>query len=184
MSTTVTKPIRAPAMTWWKRKRDPFVEREKSLAAEIAALESQIKRLDSRLQREHAQPGPAPRRPAAPGSQGSTAAPAVPPAELAIASGSRGVLNPRHETPATPQHFNELGVRKYDLLALFDRLRNGLRGPTPANPQLLKMLAAGNIEGLRPLRVEKRKARRRFLLLAALLFVVLLGIVSVFVRHG
>ena len=75
-------------------------------------------------------------------------------------------------------------MRKYDLVALFRRVRSWFNGPAPANPQLLKMLAAGNIEGLRPLRIEKRKARRRFLALAAVLLLVLLGIISVFIRHG
>lgn len=167
-------------MAWFKRKSDPISQREKALTAEIAALESQIKRLDTRLQREQNQPAPA----TPPPTSTRPPPPAPPPVEMVIEGGSRSVRNLRPELPSTPQHYNELGVRKYDLLALWERLRSWFAGPSPANPQLLKMLAAGNIEGLRPLRIEKRKARRRFLVLATLLFLVLLGIISVFIRHG
>lgn len=175
--------LKLSPMLWSKRKRDPVAEREKSLAAQLAALEQEIKRLDTRLQRAHSQPR-APARRGEP-TRPATTAPAPPPApDLAIAGPNRGLLHARQESPTTPQHYNDLGVRKYDLVALIERVRNWFRGPAPANPQLLKMLAAGNIEGLRPLRIEKRKARRRFLLLATLLFVVLLGIISVFIRHS
>jgi len=173
-------------MPWLKLKRDPLSQQEKTLAAQIAVLESQIKRLDTRLQREQSQPkgrGRGDEGRGVPSSPAATIA-TPPPADLVIEGSSRAVLNPRPEPRSTPQHYNELGVRKYDLVALWERVRGWFAGPGPANPQLLKMLAAGNIEGLRPLRIEKRKARRRFLVLAALLFLVLLGIISVFIRHG
>jgi hypothetical protein len=44
-------------------------------------------------------------------------------------------------------------------------------------------LAAGGIQGLRPLRREKRVARNRFFVLVAFLFFVLLGILIVHVRN-
>jgi hypothetical protein len=44
-------------------------------------------------------------------------------------------------------------------------------------------LAAGGIQGLRPMRYEKRVARNRFILLVVILFFTLLGIITVFVRH-
>jgi hypothetical protein len=44
-------------------------------------------------------------------------------------------------------------------------------------------LAAGGVQGLRPLRYEKRVARNRFILFVALLFSVLLGIIVVYVHH-
>jgi hypothetical protein len=47
----------------------------------------------------------------------------------------------------------------------------------------VNLLAAGSVQGLRPLRYEKRVARRRFILLVIALTLVLLGIVSVFVRN-
>jgi cell division protein FtsB len=45
-------------------------------------------------------------------------------------------------------------------------------------------LAAGGIQGLRPMRYEKRVARNRFIALVIILFLTLLGIVAVFVKRG
>ena len=87
------------------------------------------------------------------------------------------------ETPTTPAHFNELGVRKYDLAALLRRLKNHFRGPSTTNPKLVSYLAAGGIQGLRPMRYEKRVARNRFIALVIFLLLMLLGIITVFVRH-
>ena len=66
-----------------------------------------------------------------------------------------------------------LGVRKYDLPALWDRLRNHFRGPTTTNPRLVNYLAAGGVHGLRPMRYEKRVARNRFLALVILLIFII-----------
>jgi len=74
-------------------------------------------------------------------------------------------LRGRGEAGDSPEHFNELGVRKYDLSALIARLRNLFRGPSTTNPKLVSYLAAGGVQGLRPLRYEKRIARRRFVAL-------------------
>ena len=173
-------------MAWLKRNQDPISAKAKQLNAEIAALEAQIRRLDSRLQ--HEQLAPAPRvtptpRAVPPARTPAPAAPAPRPPDLVIEGGSRSLLTDRAEPPSTPEHFNEFGVRKYDLVAALGRIRRWFRPNAPSNPQLLKLFAAGNIEGLRPLRGEKRKARRRFLILAAVLLAALLGLVSVFVRQ-
>jgi hypothetical protein len=52
-----------------------------------------------------------------------------------------------------------------------------------SNPKLVNYLAAGSIQGLRPLRYEKRVARNRFIVLTIVLLLVLLGIISMFLRH-
>jgi hypothetical protein len=88
------------------------------------------------------------------------------------------------EAATTAAHFNELGVRKYDLPALWRRVRNHFRGPATNNPKLVNYLAAGSIQGLRPLRYEKRVARNRFLFLVIILIVVLWGIISFFIRRS
>jgi cell division protein FtsB len=170
-------------MSWLKRKPDPLSERAKALSAEIAALEAQIHRLDTQSQQGPAPPRPSaaaalrnpePERPAAP----KTAAGGEPFFE----PGGQAMLKSESE-PSTPQHYNELGLRKYDLAALCERIRGWFRGPTASNPKLVNLLAAGSLQGLRPLRYEKRVARRRFILLVFALLLVLLGILSVFVRH-
>ena len=80
-------------------------------------------------------------------------------------------LRPAEET-AAPDQFNEFGVRKYDLPGLFGRLRQHFRRPTTSNPRLVTYLAAGGVQGLRPLRYEKRVARNRFIVLVIFLFVI------------
>jgi hypothetical protein len=88
---------------------------------------------------------------------------------------NRAKLAARDE-PEAPEIFNELGVRKYDLPALFNRVRNHFRGPTTSNPRLVNYLAAGGVQGLRPLRYEKRVARNRFFALVIVVTAVLLGL--------
>jgi cell division protein FtsB len=44
-------------------------------------------------------------------------------------------------------------------------------------------LAAGGVHGLKPMRYEKRVARNRFIALVVLLFLLLLGLICVFVRN-
>ena len=74
-------------------------------------------------------------------------------------------------------------MRKYDLPALWNRLRNHFRGPTTSNPRLVNYLAAGGVQGLRPLRYEKRVARNRVIVLATVLFVILLGTLLLYLKH-
>jgi len=163
-------------MSWLKRKPDPISTRAKTLNAEIVALEAQIRRLDAESRQDPAARKP---RPAVPATASATA----PSAEPIFEAGGQKMLATRHDAPTTPQHYNELGVRKYDLVALGDRMRGWFRGPPPSNQKLVNLLAAGSVQGLRPLRYEKRVARRRFILLVIALTLVLLGIVSVFVRN-
>jgi hypothetical protein len=101
------------------------------------------------------------------------------PSEPVFEEVNRAKLAARDEGEA-PELFNELGVRKYDLPALFNRLRNHFRGPTTSNPRLVNYLAAGGVQGLRPLRYEKRVARNRFFVLVLFVVLGLLGLFLVF----
>ncbi len=92
-------------------------------------------------------------------------------------------MQDRTEPASTPEHYNELGVRKYDFAAFLRRIKNQFSGPSTANPKLVNYLAAGSIQGLRPMRYEKRVARKRLLVLCTLLFLVLAGIIAMFARH-
>ena len=82
------------------------------------------------------------------------------------------------DPPLQREHYNELGVRKFDLLGAWQRFKNHFRPPPAANPKLVNYLAAGSIHGLRPLRHEKRVARNRFILLVVVLVAVLWGIIA------
>jgi cell division protein FtsB len=162
-----------------KKKPDLISAKARSLEQEIAALEAEIKKLDTQLQRA---PSPKLRSTATPLGETITRTaekPAPPPPprpsepvfeEVTVTKASVGAL------PEEPELFNDLGVRKYDLPALFNRLRNHFRGPTTSNPRLVNYLAAGGVQGLRPLRYEKRVARNRFIWLAVIVTAVLFGL--------
>ena len=173
-------------MAWLKKTPDPISDRSRALNKQIAELESQIKKLDAELQRSQTAP-PAPGRgPASgathPGMPGEAPAPTAA-QEPIFEVVDQNRLKNRGEPSSTPEHYNELGVRKYDLPALWQRIRNHFRGPATTNPKLVSYLAAGGIQGLRPLRYEKRVARNRFIVLVAFLFFILLGTIMVFWRH-
>jgi len=177
-------------MALFKKKIDPISERAVALNAEIAEVEAQIKRLDSQLQRA---PEEQPRLRSTALPHGATvhriaelsAQPVATPVveEPIFEEVDQNRLKARDETTITPEHFNDLGVRKYDLPGLVRKLKNHFRGPSTTNPKLVNYLAAGGIQGLRPLRYEKRVARNRFFALVAIISVVLLGIILAFVKH-
>ena len=182
-------------MAWFKKKPDPISDRARALTDEIAALEAKIKSLDSKLQEA---PPPAKLRSTAmphgetiqrehdtrsPKFETPNQKPEVPkPQDPIFEEVDQGRLKARGEI-AAPEHYNELGVRKYDLPALLRRIRNHFRGPSTNNPKLVHYLAAGGVQGLRPLRYEKRVARNRFILLVSFLFLILFGIIWVFVKR-
>ena len=183
-------------MAWFKKKPDPISDRARALNQEIAALESQIQQLSE--QKAQSPPPAKLRSTAIPHGEtiqrGADAEPArkpevrsqkpetTLPQEPIFEEVDQDRLKARGEV-ATPDHYNELGVRKYDLPALLRRIRNHFRGPSTNNPKLVHYLAAGGVQGLRPLRYEKRVARNRFIFFVAILFLALLGILLVF-WHG
>jgi hypothetical protein len=171
-----------------KKKVNPadlISARARALNDQISSLESEIKKLDGQLQSSSAKP-----------KLRSTAIPHG-------ATVSRKIENPpptpkpvSHEPvfeevnaksfqPEADPHdrYNELGVRKYDLPALWHRLCNHFRRPTTNNPRLVNYLAAGGVHGLRPMRYEKRVARNRFIALCIFLFVIMFGTLLVWLNH-
>ena len=59
-------------------------------------------------------------------------------------------------------------------------MKNLFKTPPASNPKLVNYLAAGSIQGLRPLRYEKRVARNRFIFLVVVLVLALWGILAGF----
>jgi hypothetical protein len=163
---------------------DPISERARTLNDQISSLESEIKKLDTQIQRTAT---PKFRSTAIP--HGETVSRKIenpPPAPKPVSHEPVfEEVNPKKFQPeADPRdRYNELGVRKYDLPALWHRLCNHFRRPTTNNPRLVNYLAAGGVHGLRPMRYEKRVARNRFIALVGLLFLILLGLICVFVRN-
>jgi hypothetical protein len=162
------------------QKSDPISERARALNEQIASLEAEIRRLDSQLQHT---PVPRLRSTAVPHGATVVRAPTPPPPPPPEPIFEEVKPLRAVEETATPEHFNELGVRKYDLPGLIDRLRGHFRRPTTSNPRLVTYLAAGGVQGLRPLRYEKRVARNRFIAVVVVLFLILLGIISVIVHN-
>ncbi len=170
-------------MAFAKKKVDPMSDRSRALNEQIAALESEIKKLGAQLQRA---PAPKFRSTAIPHGAiiARTHEPAPPPPPP-VHEPVFEEVKPLSDTEeiAAPDQFNNLGVRKYDLPALFNRIRNHFRRPTTNNPRLVAYLAAGGVHGLRPMRYEKRVARNRFIFFAAALFLLLLGLILMFVHN-
>jgi len=168
-------------MGWFKKKSDPISDRASALSSEIASLEAQIKRLDDKLHRGPGQPRL--RSTALPhgatishNPNGLAAAPPPAPPEPVFEEINQERLTPKTELETATAHYNELGVRKYDFPALLSRIRHFFRGPSTSNPKLVSYLAAGGVQGLRPLRKEKRVARNRFIAFAIFLLVILMGL--------
>ena len=167
-------------MGFFKKKTDPISERAKALNAEIAALEAQIKKLDLKLQ--HAPDQPRLRSSLAAAPHPASGRQAVALREPVFEPVDHKNLDGPSRQEHTPEHYNDLGVRKYDLAATWRRLRGHFQSPPASNPKLLTYLAAGSIRGLRPLRYEKRVARRRCIALLLLLGCLVWGIIAVFVH--
>ncbi len=184
-------------MAWLKKKSDPLSERARALSSEIAALEAQIKQLDASLTQGAGRKSAAFRSTALP--HGATITHTTPTAEPAPAAPSPRLspkpdepifeelgqkpVKSQTETSTTPEHYNELGVRKYDVTSLGRWFQNLFRRPPPMNPRLVSYLAAGGVQGLQPLRREKRVARNRFLLFAFGLLAILIGTLWMFLHN-
>ena len=161
------------------RSGDPISDRARTLNEQIAALESEIKRLDHQLQ--HAVT-PKLRSTTLPHGQTVARKPEPPPVSREpVFEEVKSIRT--EDQPAPPEHFNEQGVRKYDLPGLMNRIRGQFSRPVASNPRLVTYLAAGGVRGLRPLRVEKRKARLRFVFLAGVFFFILVCLIEVLRRH-
>jgi hypothetical protein len=163
-------------MGLFPKKADPITDRARVLNAEISALEARIQKLNQQIQTGQ---GPRLRStvyPSAPGAPGKSRAAAAPAAsEPIFEEVHQNKLTQPPEPAATSRHFNELGVRKFDLLAVWRRLKKQFAGRPLANPKLINYLAAGSIQGLRPLRYEKRVARNRFFALLGVVGLLFLG---------
>lgn len=160
-------------MGLFKKKADPIHDRARALSAEIAAVEASIKKL---------QKNPAPPRAASPPGPVSARPDAgAPRAEPIFEPVNQKRIRSVQERVAAPGK-KELGVRTGSWSELWRRVRKQFHAPATENPRLVNYLAAGSIQGLRPLRYEKRIARNRFLFFMALLVAVVIGL-CYFFRH-
>jgi len=171
-------------MALLKKKVDPLSERAKALNAEIAALEAKIRKLnDQGGQKEVNKSGARVRSTALPHGNtvmaNTTPAPKSDPVFEEVDQNSIKETSPQR-APALPIEDLSTPTQKMGFL---DRLEQLFRPPPLSNPKLVNYLAAGSIQGLRPLRYEKRVARNRFLALAFVLVIVLFGICAALIKH-
>ena len=164
-------------MGLFRKKHDPISEKAQALNAQIETLQAQIKKLEeeasapqprfrsSTLPRHYAAPAPAAKREA--------------PREHFEEVDHTPLQSPAPQ----PKPNHDLGARRSDFLSAWQRLKDSFKGPPASNPKLVNYLAAGSIQGLRPLRYEKRVARNRFILLAVVLLLVLWGTLVMFFRN-
>jgi len=188
-------------MAWFKKKSDPISERARSLSEQIARLEAQIQALSTEhpgIARSTPPPQTPSRRPDNEPSKPSTTSPKPSPPDP-LSSTPKESPTPAEETtfedtshnpfkghqPRQPKEKSrrELGIRKSDFSTIWRRFKNNFRGPATSNPQLVKYIAAGSLQGLRPLRYEKRVARNRFILLLICLILVLWGIIAIVMKR-
>jgi hypothetical protein len=148
----------------WFAKQDPLAAKEKALDRQIARLEKQIAELSS---------SPLPE--VQPRSRAASRGPATPQASAAVPLSDDRPIETANGGP-TP--------RQFDLAGLWQRWFRRFSGGNASDTRLVTMLAAGSVHGLRPLRYEKRIARRRFLALLAILLLILYGVARVLFRNA
>ena len=139
-------------MAWFKKKPDPISDRARALNDEIAQLEAEIKRLDSRAQQDQSQPRLRPAAvPHGTDVPHALPAPGQAPAvhEPIFEEVQQHWLKGREETATTPDHYNDLGVRKYDLPAFLRRVRFAVELDPPVSralhhvDQVIVLVSAG-----------------------------------------
>jgi hypothetical protein len=169
-------------MSLFARKLDPIESQRLRLEAELRALEKKAQALREGRARPTPRPSELRATPSTPTPQTRHAAQAELPrlrSPLAAAPEPPGVT-PR--TPAPLNTYSENGVRRLDMPSLWRRFTRYFHGPNTTSPRIVTMLATGTLHGPRPLRIERKIARRRSLALFFVLVVVLGGILNVIFR--
>ena len=135
-------------MGLFRRNKDPLKKRAKSVQNKLNQLNSQIRYLDEN--------------------------PAQMTAELKGLK-QNGQSLPRR--PSTIEKDQPLDTKVQRPEKLWERIiKNFRKPPVSTNPKMVNFLAAGSIQGLRPLRYERRVARNRFLAFTSVLVLILIGL--------
>ena len=135
-------------MGLFQRKKDPLKKRAMSVQNKLKELHSQIQDLDGN------------------------------PAQI---SSEFHDLKQNHPSlprrPITIEKDKSLDTKAQRPEKLWDRMTKHFRKPpVSTNPKMVNFLAAGSIQGLRPLRYERRVARNRFLAFTTVLVLILIGL--------
>lgn len=186
-------------MGLFKKKADPLAQRAQTLNRRIAELEAEIARLSVSVTpgtaRRPGSPEPAstsasaPAAPARPSGPPSSTPPAAPPPPPPPPQANEPVFERMPLRPVEPrgpqvsgEEAAELGLKRSSLSLGWRRLKSYFKDPPPSNEKLVNYLAAGGIQGLRPLRFERRIARNRIIFVCVVLGLLLWGLLVMF-RH-
>ncbi len=147
-------------MAWFIKAKDPMSVRQAELDREIEVIQRRISDLSARpLPPARALP-PRPREATQPfGSVPPRAVPAPTPTSVV---GSRSGAS--------------VPTDRFNLVEAWQRWVQRFGGQPRRPSGLVHLMAAGSVHGLRPLRYERKIARRRFLLSLSLLLLLLYGI--------
>ena len=135
-------------MGLFRRNKDPLKKRAKSVQNKLNQLNAQIRDLDLN--------------------------PAQMTAEL---KGLKQKSQSLPRRPSTIEKDQPLDTKVQRPEKLWERIIKNFRKPAVStNPKMVNFLAAGSIQGLRPLRYERRVARNRFLAFTSVLVLILIGL--------
>ena len=135
-------------MGLFKRNKDPLKKRAKFVQNKLNELQSQIQELDE--------------------------LPAQESSSLHDLNQNNPLLTRR---PSTMKKDHPLDTSVQRPEKLWNRIiKNFRKPPISTNPNMVNFLAAGSIQGLRPLRYERRVARNRFLAFTTVLVLILIGL--------
>ena len=135
-------------MGLFQRNKDPLKKRAKSVQNKLNELQAQIQELDE--------------------------SPAQESSKLHDLNQKKPSLPRRPSTMGKDQPLNTSVQRPEKL---WNRIiKNFRKPPVSTNPNMVNFLAAGSIQGLRPLRYERRVARNRFLAFTTVLVLILIGL--------
>ena len=164
-------------MALFRKKADPLSERARALEAEIAALQEQIK------QAEAEKPlWPAPPKLRAPALPEGTK-PVAPAAAPVFEEVDQQRLKATAPAPPPADPHPELAPRPRDFAAKWQQFKRRFGLAPTGNPKLARLLGSGQLQGLRPLRYERRVARNQFILLFLVLLAVLFGLFKAIVGY-
>ena len=135
-------------MGLFQRNKDPLKKRAKSVQNKLNELQAQIQELDE--------------------------SPAQESSKLHDLNQNNPSL-PRRPSAMEKDQPLDTSVQRPE--KLWNRIiKNFRKPPVSTNPNMVNFLAAGSIQGLRPLRYERRVARNRFLAFTTVLVLILIGL--------
>ena len=135
-------------MGLFQRNKDPLKKRAKSVQNKLNELQAQIQELDE-----------------------------VPAQELSKLHDLNQKKPSLPRRPSAMEKDQPLDTSVQRPEKLWNRIiKNFRKPPVSTNPNMVNFLAAGSIQGLRPLRYERRVARNRFLAFTTVLVLILIGL--------